>query len=105
REMLAKTASDNFSALIRHEIERARSRFRDGAAGTCWLDGDGSRMAAAVFMSLQIALLDRIELDPGALLRDDFRSKPASLASQLRQLPRAWRIARRQAADPLPNLR
>ncbi|MEA2710485.1 MAG: 15-cis-phytoene synthase [Phycisphaerales bacterium] len=105
REMLAKTANGHLSTLVRHAVERAREMLRTGAAGTCWLDGDGSRMAAAVFMSLQIALLDTIELDPGALLRDDFRSKPASLASQLRQLPRAWRIARRQAADPLPNLR
>jgi phytoene synthase len=107
REMLALTVNDNFRSLIRHEIGRARELFQEGVAGTCWLDGDGSRMAAAAFVSLQLATLAAIEREPDLLLRGDgviAAGKRPSLASQLRQLPRAWRIAKRRADDPLPNL-
>jgi 15-cis-phytoene synthase len=108
REMLALTVNENFRALIRHEIGRVRDLFEEGVAGTCWLDGDGSRMAAAAFVSLQLGALDAIDREPDALLRNDdgiAGVKRPSLASQLRQLPRAWRIAKRRAEDPLPNLR
>jgi len=106
RDILGGTVNDCFRALIRHEAGRARDLFRDGVAGTCWVDGDGSRMAAAAMVSLQLAQLDAIEREPDAILRraDAQRSRRPSLAAQLRQLPRAWRIAKRQAADPLPNL-
>ena len=107
REMLAGTVDDNFRALIRHETSRARELLAEGAAGACWLAGDGSRMAAAALVSLQLAQLDTIEREPEAILRrhDLAATKRPSLASQLRQLPRAWRIARRQPADALPDLR
>jgi phytoene synthase len=107
REMLALTVNDKFRSLVRHEIGRARDFFKEGVAGTCWLDGDGSRMAAAAFVSLQLGALDAIERDPDAVFGDDggiAGGKRPSLASQLRQLPRAWRIAKRRADDPLPNL-
>jgi len=105
REMLANTINDSFRSLIRHEVGRARGLFREGVAGTCWLDGDGSRMAAAALVSLQLAQLDEVERAPESILRNDnIGRKRPSLAAQLRQLPRAWRIAKRQAADPLPNL-
>jgi phytoene synthase len=105
REMLAGTVNDNFRALIRHEVGRARELFREGVAGTCWLDGDGSRMAAAALVSLQLAVLDAIEREPDVVFRDDGALKRPSLASQLRQLPRAWRIAKRQATNATSDLR
>ena len=105
REMLAHTVNDNFRSLVRHETGRARELFRQGVAGTCWLDGDGSRMAAASFVSLQLAQLDVLDRHPEASLSEDGVGSRPSLASQLRQLPRAWRIAKRRADDPMPNLR
>ena len=105
REMLALAVNDNFRSLLRHEVARARELFRAGVAGTCWLDGDGSRMAAGAFVSLQLAKLDEIERQPEMVMTDaNERMKRPSLASQLRTLPRAWRIAKRQAADALPDL-
>jgi 15-cis-phytoene synthase len=95
RELLAGTINEHFHALVGHEVARAREMFREGAAGTCWLDGDGSRMAAAAFVALQLAQLDAIERDPALILRGEAARKPPSLAAQLRQLPRAWRIASR----------
>lgn len=107
RQMLARTVNDNFRSLIGHEIARARERFAQGLAGTCWLAGDGSRMAAAAFVSLQLAALDEIERNIERLLERDDVGGPTrpSLARQLRSLPLAWRIAKRRAVDPLPNLR
>ena len=106
REMVAGTINDNFSALVRHEVSRARELFREGVAGTCWLAGDGSRMAAAALVSLQLAELDAIEREPELILRDAAAApRRPSLAAQLRSLPRAWRIAKRQAADAMPDLR
>ncbi len=104
REMRANTINDNFRSLIRHQIGRARELFGEGVAGTCWLDGDGSRMAAAALVSLQLAQLDAMEREPELIFRDEAERRRPSLAAQLRQLPRAWRIAKRQAADPLPKL-
>ena len=106
REMFAATVNGNFRSLVNHEVARARGLFRDGVAGTCWLAGDGSRMAAAAFVALQLAALDDIERNADRLLRDDAANppRPPSLAVQLRSLPLAWRLAKRQAAEPLPNL-
>ena len=109
REMRAATINDNFHALIRHQLARARELLREGVAGTCWLADDGSRMAAAALVSLHLAQLDAIERDPAALMRDAGAGagavKRVSRASQLRQLPRAWRIARRRSADAPLDLR
>ena len=99
RELLAGTINDNLRSLIRHEIARARELFSEGAAGTCWLDGDGSRMAAGALVALQLAQLDAIDREPELILRGDGAIKRPSLVAQLRQLPRAWRIATRSSAD------
>ena len=98
RELLAGTINDSFRSLVRHEAARARALFHEGAAGTCWLDGDGSRMAAGALVALQLAQLDAIEREPELILRGGRAIKPPSLATQLRSLPRAWRIATRRAA-------
>ena len=99
RELLAGTINDNFASLVRHEVARARELVREGVAGTRWLAGDGSRMAAAAFVALQLAQLDGIEREPaGLILSGGGGIKPPSLAKQLRMLPRAWRIASGAAA-------
>jgi phytoene synthase len=99
RELRAGTVNENFRSLVRHEIARAREFFAEGAAGMCWLDGDGSRMATGAFIALQLAQLDAIEREPELILRGEGAIKPPSLAAQLRLLPRAWRIATRSSAD------
>jgi phytoene synthase len=93
RELLAATLNDNFRSLVRHQVARGRALFHEGAAGTPWLDGNGSRMAAGALVALQLAQLDAIEREPELILRNERAIKPPSLATQLRQLPRAWRIA------------
>lgn len=101
KDLLALRATDESRELIRLEVARARELFHAGAEGLCWLAGDGSRLAAATFVSGQLALLDAIERDPASVLRGDVRVSPAR---RLRRLPDAWRLAMRQAAEPLPKL-
>ena len=100
KDLLALRATDESRELIRLEVARARELFHAGAEGLCWLAGDGSRLAAATFVSGELALLDAIERDPSSVLRDDVRVSPAR---RLRRLPHAWRLAKRQAAEPLPR--
>jgi phytoene/squalene synthetase len=105
REMLRRVVNDDFREVVRFEVARARQLFRDGAAGACWLAGDGSRVAAATFVSLQLARVDAIENNIDYLFRtdaDDF-TRP-SVAAYFRRARDAWRLAKRQADDPLPKL-
>ena len=100
RELLARERNERFRELIRFEVARARDLFRDGTAGVCWLAGDGSRMAAATFVAMQTATLDAIERAGFDVFAADVR---VSTARQLRQLPAAWRLARRRADEPVPR--
>jgi phytoene synthase len=101
RELLARESNDRFRELIRFEVARARDLFRDGSAGLCWLAGDGSRMAGATFVAMQTAVLDAIERANFDVFAADLR---LSTARQLRQLPAAWRLARRRADEAMPIL-
>ena len=101
RELLAREVNDRFRALMRFEVARARELFREGSSGLCWLAGDGSRMAAATFVAMQSATLDAIERAKFDLFAVDLRISPAR---QLRQLPAAWRLARRRADEPMPRV-
>jgi phytoene synthase len=95
RDLLAGTMNEHVSTLVRDEVMRARRLLDDGAAGTCWLAEDGSRMAVGAFVALQHRALDAIGREPASLFREH-GPRPASLASQLRALPLAWRIAKRR---------
>jgi len=89
--------------LIRCEIKRAREFLREGSEGLCWLAGDGSRMAGAMFIARQGETLDAIERAGFDLLALD-RMPKGSPARKLRQLSAAWRLARRTVDEPLPRV-
>jgi len=101
RELMGGVVNDNLRELVRFEVSRARELFRDGSAGLCWLAGDGSRMAAAAFVSLQTALLDAIERARFDIFHANLQ---LPLARQLRQLPLAWRLAQRHSDEAMPRL-
>ncbi len=91
----------NFREMMRFEIDRARQLYRTGAEGLCWLAGDGSRLTASTMAVIYSGILDAIE-------RQDYDvfSKRAHLstAQKFRRLPTAWRLARREADQPLPDV-
>ena len=92
RDLAGGTVNEAFHRLVRFQVERARALYREAAEGLRWVAGDGSRLAAATFTALQAALLDAIERQG----YDVFSRHPSlSAAQRLRQLPIAWRLARR----------
>jgi phytoene synthase len=101
RDLVAGVSNDNFRRLIRFEVARARKLLRSGADGLCWLAGDGSRLAAATVVVGYAGVLDAIERNEYDLLR---RRTPAQLTTpqKLMRLPRAVRLARRLADEPMP---
>jgi phytoene/squalene synthetase len=91
-----------FADFSRFQVERAREFLREGSEGLCWLAGDGSRMAAAMFVTRQMGKLDALEeceMNPTrAKKRDRWPSR------RLRHLSNAWRLARRTPDEPLPRV-
>jgi phytoene synthase len=101
RDLAAGVVNDPFRRLMRFEIERARTLFSEGAAGLCWLAGDGSRLTASAMAVIYSGILQAIERQ-----RYDVFSKRAHLSfgQKLARVPHAWRLARREANQPLPKV-
>ncbi len=77
------------------QIDRARQWLAEGAAGICWLAGDGSRLVASLLAVVHAETLDTIGFPHRITM---------TTARQIAQLPRAWRLARRLSHEPMPNL-
>jgi phytoene synthase len=101
KDLATGTVNEQFRELMRFEIARARQLYRDGAQGICWLAGDGSRMAASVLTVLHSGVLKAIDRQDYDVFR---RITCLSRLQKLACLPRAWRIARREADEPPPTL-
>jgi phytoene synthase len=101
RDLAAGVVNDNFRELMRFEIARARKMYREAADGVCWLAGDGSRLAASVAAVVHAGTLNAIERQGY-----DVFSRRAQLtpSQKFRRLPAAWRLARRRAETPLPDV-
>lgn len=102
-DLAAGAANDNFRELMRFEIARARELYRQGAEGLCWLAGDGSRLAVSVVAMMQAQRLKRIESIDHDVFNHGSRVE-IGLGRKLRIILSAYRLARRQAGQPLPNV-
>lgn len=90
-----------FVELVRFEVERARELIRGAADKVHWLADDGSRLAVSAIVIRAAADLDAIV----AAGYDVFALPPQLTRGQkLRRLPAVWRLARRQAGEPLPPI-
>jgi 15-cis-phytoene synthase len=102
RDLSNGVVNEPFRELMRFEIARARGMYRDAAEGLCWLAGDGSRLAASAFAVVHSGLLRAIERRQGY---DVFtRSARLTTTQQFRSLPAAWRLARREAGQQVPDV-
>ena len=100
-ELSRGVVSEGFVELMKLQIDRARELYRAGAEGICWLAGDGSRLTASLVTVMHAGVLDAIE----GQRYDVFARRPrASAAQQLARFGRAWKLARRQHDDPMPNV-
>jgi phytoene synthase len=93
--------NDSFRRLMRFEVARARQLYRKGAAGLCWLAGDGSRLTASAMAVIYSGILDAIERQ-----HYDVFSRRAHLTTgqKLRRLPASWRLAKREDGEPMPRI-
>jgi 15-cis-phytoene synthase len=101
RELSNGVVSEPFRELMRFEIARARGMYRAGAEGICWLAGDGSRLAASTIAVTHAGVLGAIERQGYEV----FTHAPnLATAQKVRSLPAAWRLARRETGEPVPNV-
>jgi phytoene synthase len=100
-DVAAGKMSEGFRELMKFEIARARELYRRGADGLCWLAGDGSRLTASAMAVIYSGILREIEHND----YDIFSSRAHLTAGQkLSRIAPAWRLARRKANRPLPNV-
>jgi phytoene synthase len=101
RELAAGIVNDNFRRLMRFQIERARQLYDEAARGLRWVANDGSRHAAALLLTRQLALLDVVERHG----YDVFARQPAlTWVQKLLAFPMSGRLAKRVRA-PLRHVR
>ena len=100
-DLMAGVVNDPFRQLMRFEVDRARSLYRDGAAGLAALADDGSRFTAAAMGVIYAGILGAIERQ-----RYDVFARRARLstAQKLLRLPAARRVSRRQPDAPVPDV-
>lgn len=100
-DLLAGTVNEPFRQLMRFEVERARSLYREAAAGLAALPDDGSRFTASAMGVVYAGILGAIERQR----YDVFGSRARlSTAQKLLRLPAARRLSRRRAGEPVPGV-
>jgi phytoene synthase len=101
RDLENGTVNEPFGELMRFEVARARQMYRAGAEGICWLAGDGSRLAASAVAVTHGGILRAIEQQRYDVFR---HQADLTTAQRIRSLPAAWRLARREAGEPVPEV-
>lgn len=89
-QILSRRFDGKFADLIKFEIDRARDFYRDGNVGIGYLDRD-SRFTVAAASTIYSGILDRIEKQRYDVFAGRART---SFTWKLRQLPKAYRLAR-----------
>ena len=90
-DLASGRVDDNFIALMRFEIDRARTLYRESFDGLNALPADGSRGTAAAMATIYSGILDAIERRK----HDVFSSRAhLNLIQKLARLPKAWRLTR-----------
>lgn len=90
-DVAASRVNNSFVALMKFQIDRARSMYAEGAKGLACLADDGSRFTASAMAAIYSGILDAIEKQ-----RYDVYSKRAHLSTlqKFGRLPLAWRMKR-----------
>lgn len=101
RDLARGVVDDRFRGLMQFEIARARQLYCEGAEGLCWLAGDSSRLAASVTAVVHAGILSVIERQGYDVFAGPVR---LTAAQSIRRLPAAWRLARRQPGEELPDV-
>lgn len=101
RQLAMRRWTPPFANLMKFEISRTRSLYREGAKGVGYLANDGSRLTACVMAVLYSGILRAIE----SLEYDVFRSRAqVSLVGKLRRVPMAMKLCRCEIGDDVPDV-
>lgn len=101
RQLALRRWTPPFAELMKFEVQRARSLYRDGAEGIGYIPQDGSRLTASVMAVLYGGILSAIE----SLEYDVFRHRAAvSLFGKVKRLPLAMKLCRCEIGDQVPNV-
>lgn len=93
--------NDAFRRLMKFQVARARSLYREGSKGLCWLADDGSRLTASAMAVIYSGILDAIERQH----YDVFRQRAhLTTAQKIRRLPASWRLAKREDGQAMPRV-
>lgn len=94
-------ATEDFRNLMRFEIDRARTLYREGAEGLCKLANDGSRTTACAMAVIYAGIVGAIERQ-----NYDVFSRRAHLTflQKIARIPASRRLARRKSGEPIPGV-
>ena len=100
-DLMAGVTDERFRSLMRFEVDRARSLYREAAAGLVALPADGSRFTACAMGVIYAGILGTIERQ-----RYDVFARRARLSTvqKLLRLPAARRLSRRTQGQPVPDV-
>jgi 15-cis-phytoene synthase len=92
---------DSFRALMRFQIDRARSLYRQASVALCQLDADGSRQTACTMAVVYAGILNAIERQ-----RFDVFSRRARVSTfgKILRIRRARLLARVRPGEPIPDV-
>ena len=93
--------NDAFRRLMKFEVARARSLYREGSKGLCWLADDGSRLTASTMAVIYSGILDAIERQHYDVFR---RRAHLTTGQKLRRLPASWKLAKREDGEKMPRV-
>jgi phytoene synthase len=101
-EMIAtRVVDDRYRALMRFEINRARSLYYSAAEGLCDLADDGSRLTACAMGVIYAGILGAIE----AQSLNVYASRAhLTTIQKLAKLPDARRLAQKQRGEAMPRV-
>jgi phytoene synthase len=99
-DVAGRVVDDRLRRLMKFEVARARDLYRRGAEGLASLANDGSRVTASAMAVIYGGILGAIERQG----YDVYRGRAhLTTGDKLARLPVAWRLARRDAGEPLPE--
>jgi phytoene synthase len=100
-DLARSVVNEPFRRLMKFEVARARSLYREASKGLCWLADDGSRLTASAMAVVYSGILDAIERQGYDVFRNRAR---LTTGQKLRRLPASWRLAKREEGEPMPRV-
>lgn len=101
QDLINGVVNERLAELMKFQIARCRALYEQGAEAIGWLSEEGSRLAVSLIVVGSSGLLKAIERKHYNV----FAGTPKlSTGETVRRLPAAWRLARRQAGEPMDRV-